>query len=115
MATSDPRDDSALQYAIEELENLVVDNGLARSEIMALLEVMKRGRVEVSPLSCKAGRGLGCGWHLRDLGILEGDDLPLVLFLYDDQCGTGFYFGAYGCGPGPPRTYGAWCARARWR
>jgi hypothetical protein len=40
MATSDPRDDSALQYALEELENLVVDNGLARSEIMALLEVM---------------------------------------------------------------------------
>ena len=40
MATSDPREDSALQYALEELENLVLDNGLARSEIMALLEVM---------------------------------------------------------------------------
>jgi hypothetical protein len=40
MATSDPRDDSALQYALEELENMVVDNGLARGEIMALLEVM---------------------------------------------------------------------------
>jgi hypothetical protein len=40
MATSDPRDDSALQYALEELETLVIDNDLARSEIMALLEVM---------------------------------------------------------------------------
>jgi hypothetical protein len=40
MATSDPRDDSALQYALEELENIVQTNGLARSEIMALLEVM---------------------------------------------------------------------------
>ena len=40
MATRDPRDDSALQYALEELENMVVDNGLARGEIMALLEVM---------------------------------------------------------------------------
>ncbi|MBZ5704784.1 MAG: hypothetical protein LAN63_05480 [Acidobacteriia bacterium] len=40
MATSDPRDDSALQYALEELENMVQTNGLARSEIMALLEVM---------------------------------------------------------------------------
>ena len=40
MATSDPRDDSALQYALEELENMVQTNGLARSEIKALLEVM---------------------------------------------------------------------------
>lgn len=40
MATSDPRDDSALQYALEELENMVQTNGLARNEIMALLEVM---------------------------------------------------------------------------
>jgi len=51
-----------------------------------------RGQAEVSPLSCKTGRSLGCGWHLGDLGILEGDDLPLVLVLYHDQRGSGFYF-----------------------
>ena len=50
------------------------------------------GQAEVSPLSCKTGRSLGCGWHLGDLGILEGDDLPLVLVLYHDQRGSGFYF-----------------------
>src|SRR5438876_12109368 len=44
------------------------------------------------PLSCKTSRGLGCGWHLGDLGILERDDLPLVLFLYHDQRWAGFYF-----------------------
>jgi len=51
-----------------------------------------RGLPEVSPLSCKTGRGLGCGWHLGNPGILERDDLPLVLFLYHDQRWAGFYF-----------------------
>ena len=46
--------------------------------------------------SCKTGRGLGCGWHLGDFGVLERDDLPLVLFLYDDQCRAGFYFACFG-------------------
>src|SRR5439155_20391006 len=46
----------------------------------------------ISPLSCKTSRGLGCGWHLGDLGILESDDLPLVLLLYNDQRWAGFYF-----------------------
>ena len=32
------------------------------------------------------------GWDFRDLGVLERDDLPLVLFLYDDQRWAGFYF-----------------------
>jgi len=40
MSATDSRDDSALQYALEELETMVVDNGLVRSEILALLEVM---------------------------------------------------------------------------
>jgi len=35
---------------------------------------------------------LGCGWHLGDLGILERDDLPLLLFFYNDQRWAGFYF-----------------------
>ena len=43
---------------------------------------------KLSPLTCKTG----CSWHLRDLGILERNDLPLVLFLYHDQRWTGFYF-----------------------
>ncbi len=49
-------------------------------------------RAEVSHLSCKSGRGLGCGWHLGDLGILERYDLPLVLFLYHNQRWAGLYF-----------------------
>jgi hypothetical protein len=40
MATSDPREESALQYALEELESLVQTNGLVRSDVLALLEVM---------------------------------------------------------------------------
>src|SRR5208283_128179 len=44
------------------------------------------------PLSCKTGRGLGCGWHLGNPGILERDDLPLVLFLYRDQRWAGVDF-----------------------
>jgi hypothetical protein len=36
---------------------------------------------------------LGCGWHFGDFGILERDDLPFVLFLYDDQL---FVFSTYG-------------------
>jgi hypothetical protein len=47
------------------------------------------------PLSCQTGRGLGCGWYLGGLGILERDDLPLVLLLYDDQRWAGFYFACF--------------------
>jgi hypothetical protein len=38
---------------------------------------------------------LGCGWHLGDPSILESDDLPLVLFLCDDQRWAGFYFACF--------------------
>src|SRR6266704_478041 len=48
------------------------------------------------PLSRKTGCGLGCGWHLGDPGILERDDLPLVLFLYNDQRWAGIYFARLG-------------------
>jgi hypothetical protein len=44
------------------------------------------------PTKLQDGRGLSCGWHLGDLGILARDDLPLVLLLYDDQRWAGFYF-----------------------
>jgi hypothetical protein len=47
------------------------------------------------PLSCKTGCGLGCGWDFGDLGVLERDDLPLVLFLYDDQRWARFYFARF--------------------
>src|SRR5215470_18555904 len=52
-------------------------------------------RVGRGSLSCKTGRGLGCGWHFGDLRILERDDLPLFLFLYDDQRWAGFYFARF--------------------
>src|SRR2546428_13761699 len=57
-----------------------------------MVPVFGWGGAEVSPLSCKTSRGLGCGWHLGDLGILERDDLPLVLFLYHVQRWGGLYF-----------------------
>jgi hypothetical protein len=44
-----------------------------------------KSQTEVSILSCKTGRSLGCSWHFGNLGVLEGHDLPLPLFLYDDQ------------------------------
>jgi len=47
------------------------------------------------PLSRKTGRGLGCGWHLGNFGILEGHDSPVGLFLYDDQGWAGFYFAVF--------------------
>ena len=48
-----------------------------------------------SPLSCKTGRGLGGGWHLGDLRILERHDLPLFLFLWGDQRWADFYFARF--------------------
>ena len=51
-----------------------------------------KSQTEVSILSCKTGRSLGCSWHFGNLGVLEGQDLPLPLFLYDDQGGTGLDF-----------------------
>ena len=50
---------------------------------------------KVSRLSCRTGCGLGCGWHFGDLGVLERDDLPPVLFLYDDQRRTGLYLARF--------------------
>lgn len=46
-------------------------------------------------LSCKTGRSLGCRWHFGNLGILEGHDLPLRLFLYDDQGRARLYFARF--------------------
>ena len=43
-------------------------------------------------LSCKTSRSLGCRWHFGNLGILEDHDLPLRLFLDDDQGWAGLYF-----------------------
>jgi hypothetical protein len=38
---------------------------------------------------------LGCGWDFGYLGILERDDLPLAIFLYDDQRWASFYFAPF--------------------
>jgi hypothetical protein len=38
---------------------------------------------------------MGCGWDFGDLCVLERDNLPLVLFLYDDQRWAGFYFAPF--------------------
>jgi hypothetical protein len=46
-------------------------------------------------LSCKTGRSLGCHWYFGNLRILEGHDLPLRLFLYDDQGRAGLYFARF--------------------
>jgi len=42
-------------------------------------------------LSCKTG----CGLDFGDLGVLERDDLPLAIFLYDDQRWASFYFAPF--------------------
>ena len=52
-------------------------------------------QTEVSILSCKTSRILGCGWHFGNLSILEGHDLPLRLFLYDDQGRASLYFARF--------------------
>jgi len=48
-----------------------------------------------STLSCKTGRGLGGGWHLGDLRILERHDLPLFLIPWADQSWVDFYFARF--------------------
>jgi hypothetical protein len=62
------------------------------------------GRAEVSPLSCKTGFGLGCSWHFGDLRVLERDDLPPVLFPYDNQRWAGFYFARFSANGGAADT-----------
>jgi hypothetical protein len=43
------------------------------------------------------GRSLSCRRHFGNLGILEGYDLPLGLFLNDDQGLGGSLFRAFDC------------------
>lgn len=40
MTSSDTQDEAALQYALEELQDLAQKNGLSGGEITALLELM---------------------------------------------------------------------------
>jgi hypothetical protein len=41
------------------------------------------------------GLRLGYAWDFGDFGVLERGDLPLLLFLYDDQRWAGFYFARF--------------------
>jgi hypothetical protein len=48
--------------------------------------------LECSALVRKAAGSPRCGWYFRNLGILQGRDLPLPLLLHHDQCRSGIYF-----------------------